>query len=80
MINKRSIIILGSGVGIIIFSLVALFVNTNCSNWSRDIEDKRAILDARQESLGGILDLSGEVEAMRLQFNQEVADYNARCV
>jgi hypothetical protein len=50
-----------------------------CNTWSDEIEDKRAILDARQDSLVGKLDLDGSTEGMRLQFNQEVERWNEEC-
>lgn len=53
--------------------------NDRCIEWSDEIEMKRAELEGRQDSLGGIVDLDGSVNAFRNQFNLEIDRYNAEC-
>lgn len=50
-----------------------------CRQWLDEIENWRADLEGRQNSLGGALDLDGTVASYRNQFNLEVDRYNAQC-
>jgi hypothetical protein len=50
-----------------------------CDEWSYAIENMRAELDGRQDSLGGALDLDGSVGVFRNQFNLDVDRYNSEC-
>lgn len=51
-----------------------------CSNWYDRIENWRADLNGRENSLGGALDLDGSLASYRNQFNLEVDRYNTECV
>ena len=50
-----------------------------CDNWSEDLETQRQQLNTRANTLGGQLDLSGDLEADTIAFNQDVHRYNEEC-
>ena len=50
-----------------------------CSDWSDSIENARAELNGRDDSIGGTLDLDGAIASFRNHFNLEVDRYNAEC-
>lgn len=50
-----------------------------CQNWSDQLDQRLARLQARQSSFGGSIDWNGDVEAERLSFNAEIGQYNAEC-
>lgn len=50
-----------------------------CLDWSDNIENARAELNGREDSLGGTLDLDGAIASFRNHFNLEVDRYNAEC-
>lgn len=74
-------------VGILIFtsidwSEIGPIVNTatgRCDEWSDEIEMTRADLNGRQSSLGGQLDLDGQMASSWNQLNLEVDRYNLEC-
>ena len=71
-------------VGVILYMVATTNLEANeqaerCATWSDEIESIRLTLDAHQASLGGTLDLNGDVKAERLAFNAEVHDWNTEC-
>jgi hypothetical protein len=54
-------------------------IQYHCDERQTQIQNTRAMLEGKQNSLGGMLDLNGDVAAMRAQFNLEVDRYNQEC-
>jgi hypothetical protein len=83
-IQKAGLVVVPAAVVIVLIILVGSFYityseNNRCEEWSNEIENMRAELDGRQDSLGGALDLDGSVGVFRNQFNLEVDRYNSEC-
>jgi uncharacterized membrane protein len=51
--------------------------NEKCQQWSNEIENQRAQLDIKANTIGGKLDLSGNLEAQYYSLNNEIDQYNA---
>jgi hypothetical protein len=80
MIKKIvGIIVIVIAVAFIVIAVNAQTARSACSERAQAIERKRADLDARSGSIGGILDLNGDVESARQQFNLDVRQYNTDC-
>jgi hypothetical protein len=54
-------------------------VTGRCQEWSDEIEMVRADLEGRQGSLGGQLDLDGEMASSWNQLNLDIDRYNLEC-
>ena len=54
-------------------------VTGRCQEWSDEIEMVRADLEDRQGSLGGQLDLDGEMASNWNQLNLDIDRYNLEC-
>lgn len=51
-----------------------------CDNWYDSIQDQKAVYEGKLDSLGGALNLGGEISTMRNQLNLDVDRYNSECV
>lgn len=51
-----------------------------CLDWGYDIKLKTEQLDARSQSIGGILDLDGTIKSERLALNNEIGDWRDQCM
>lgn len=83
-IQKAGLIVIPAIVVVVLVVVVghlySVYSESNrCDDWSNEIENMRAELDGRQDSLGGVLDLDGSMAAFRNQFNLEVDRYNLEC-
>lgn len=69
------IIIIGVSVVVVYFGIHY----SDCDTRFEQLEQRRMSLDTRANSLGGILDFGGELEAETNQYNVDVGKYNAEC-
>jgi hypothetical protein len=52
---------------------------TFCQDWYNQLQSKAAGLQARANSIGGTLDLSGNLRSDMMQYNMETQRYNDQC-
>jgi len=80
--NELKIVVVGALAAIaigIIFGTMSINSQNECQTRLADLQSQRAQLDARENSIGGSLDLNGELAAAGEAYNAEVQQYNAEC-